>query len=82
MTHHAHHQGVRTRRGQVRTNVLTGGPGRTEPPPAEPYQAGPSGIYPTVATVTTDGFDRVPEAEVAQRFTSLIDRKREEGHQP
>jgi len=40
------------------------------------------GIYPTVATVTTDGFDRVPEDEVAQRFTSLIDRKREEGHQP
>src|SRR5438067_755979 len=40
------------------------------------------GIYPTVATVTADGFDRVPEDEVAQRFTSLIDRKREEGHQP
>src|SRR5437867_3972911 len=40
------------------------------------------GIYPTVATVTTEGFDRVPEDEVAQRFTSLIDRKREEGHQP
>ena len=40
------------------------------------------GIYPTVATVTTDGFDRVPEDEVAQRFTSLIEHKREEGHQP
>ena len=40
------------------------------------------GIYPTVAAVTTDGFDRVPDDEVAQRFTSLIDRKREEGHQP
>jgi proteasome beta subunit len=32
------------------------------------------GIYPTVATITVRGFDRVPEAEVAERFGSLVDR--------
>ena len=30
------------------------------------------GIYPTVATITSDGFDRVDESEVAERFGSLI----------
>jgi proteasome beta subunit len=34
------------------------------------------GIYPTVATITADGFERVPEAEVAERFASLTDRLR------
>jgi len=30
------------------------------------------GIYPTVATITADGFDRVGEDEIAERFTGLI----------
>ena len=40
------------------------------------------GIYPTVATITSSGFQRVDEEEVAERFTALIDRKKAEGHQP
>ena len=31
------------------------------------------GIYPTIATITADGFERVDEAEVAERFTDLLD---------
>ncbi len=38
------------------------------------------GIYPTVATITADGFDRVDDQETATRFQSLIQRKHEEGH--
>ena len=38
------------------------------------------GIYPTVATITVDGFERVEDAEVAQRFGELIQRKTAEGH--
>jgi len=38
------------------------------------------GIYPTVATITADGFERVPEEEVAERFQALIQRKTEAGH--
>jgi proteasome beta subunit len=38
------------------------------------------GIYPTVATITTEGFERVAEEETATRFQSLIQRKHEEGH--
>jgi len=38
------------------------------------------GIYPTVATITVDGFERVPDAEVAERFGVLIQRKTAEGH--
>jgi proteasome beta subunit len=30
------------------------------------------GIYPTIATITDEGFDRVDEAEVAERFQSLL----------
>lgn len=30
------------------------------------------GIYPTMATITADGFTRVPEAEIAERFGELI----------
>jgi len=30
------------------------------------------GIYPTMATITSDGFERVTEAEVAERFGALI----------
>ena len=40
------------------------------------------GIYPLVATVTAEGFSAVPEDEVAERFASLIERRRTEGHQP
>lgn len=40
------------------------------------------GIYPTVATVTAGGFDRAGEAEVAERFGALIERKRAEGQRP
>jgi len=37
------------------------------------------GIYPTVATITADGFTPVEEAEVAERFASLINRMTERG---
>jgi proteasome beta subunit len=40
------------------------------------------GIYPLVATVTSEGFVAVPEDEVAERFSALIDRRRSEGRQP
>ncbi len=40
------------------------------------------GIYPTVATITAAGFDRVAEPEVAERFGSLIQRKTEGGLRP
>ncbi len=30
------------------------------------------GIYPTVATITSDGFERVPEDEVAARFADVV----------
>jgi proteasome beta subunit len=32
------------------------------------------GIYPTIATITAAGFDRVAEDEVAERFRALLDR--------
>jgi hypothetical protein len=32
-----------------------------------------------VATVTGDGFERVPEDEVAERFQALIQRRTESG---
>ncbi len=31
------------------------------------------GIYPTMATITADGFQRVPEEEIAERFRTLVD---------
>ena len=40
------------------------------------------GIYPTVATITAAGFERVPEQEVAERFGALIERKTEQGKRP
>ena len=40
------------------------------------------GIYPLVATVTAGGFASVGEDEVAERFASLIERRRTEGRQP
>jgi len=39
------------------------------------------GIYPTVATITAQGFERVADAEVAERFQALIARKSAEGQQ-
>jgi proteasome beta subunit len=37
------------------------------------------GIYPTVATITNDGYREIPEADVAERFAALIQRKSEQG---
>lgn len=37
------------------------------------------GIYPTVATITAEGYEDVAEAEVAERFAALIARKSAEG---
>ncbi|MEA3076942.1 MAG: proteasome beta subunit [Actinomycetota bacterium] len=37
------------------------------------------GIYPTVATITATGYEEVPEAEVAERFAALIERKNAQG---
>src|SRR5438270_5958802 len=39
------------------------------------------GIYPTVATITARGFERVADSEVAARFQALIERKAAGGHQ-
>ena len=39
------------------------------------------GIYPTVATITAAGFERVEDQEVAERFQALIQRKTAEGQQ-
>jgi len=40
------------------------------------------GIYPTVATITASGWERVGEDEVAERFAALIDRKSARGARP
>jgi len=40
------------------------------------------GIYPTVATITGDGFERVADDEVADRFGTLIERKKQGGGRP
>jgi proteasome beta subunit len=32
------------------------------------------GIYPTIATITEQGFEKVPEPEIAARFQALVDR--------
>ena len=45
----------------------TGGPDRVR------------GIYPTVATITARGYERVEETEVAERFDALIQHKTERG---
>ena len=37
------------------------------------------GIYPTVATITAAGFERVPEEEVAERFQAYIQSKVDQG---
>jgi proteasome beta subunit len=37
------------------------------------------GIYPTVATISAEGFQRVPEDEVADRFRSIIQRRTDRG---
>jgi proteasome beta subunit len=38
------------------------------------------GIYPTVATITGAGYERLSDDEVAQRFGELLQRKTAEGH--
>jgi proteasome beta subunit len=40
------------------------------------------GIYPTVATITRTGFERVAEEEVAERFAAVVAGKTEKGRQP
>ena len=40
------------------------------------------GIYPSVATITEEGFESVEESVVAARFAALIERKRAERGQP
>jgi proteasome beta subunit len=37
------------------------------------------GIYPTVATITVAGFERLPESEVAERFAAVIATKSRKG---
>jgi proteasome beta subunit len=37
------------------------------------------GIYPTVATITADGYEEVDEPEVAERFAAIIQRKTAQG---
>jgi proteasome beta subunit len=39
-------------------------------------------IYPMVALITSKGYERIPENEVAERFRALINRKTEQGHRP
>ena len=33
------------------------------------------GIFPVVATVTAEGYERLADAEVAESFTSLVERR-------
>jgi proteasome beta subunit len=40
------------------------------------------GIYPTVATITAAGYERVPEREVAERFAAVIAAKSDRGQLP
>jgi proteasome beta subunit len=40
------------------------------------------GIYPVIATISADGFTRIPEAEVAERFGALIERRTNRGMHP
>ncbi|MDQ3681423.1 MAG: proteasome subunit beta [Actinomycetota bacterium] len=40
------------------------------------------GIYPVIATITGDGFEKLPEADVAARFAALIERRTAGGHHP
>jgi len=40
------------------------------------------GIYPTVATITAQGFQHVEDSEVAERFGNLIEQKKAMGQRP
>jgi proteasome beta subunit len=40
------------------------------------------GIYPVIATISAEGFTRIPEPEVAERFKALIDRRTNRGMHP
>ncbi|MEI8050594.1 MAG: proteasome subunit beta [Actinomycetes bacterium] len=37
------------------------------------------GIFPIIATVTAEGYDRVPDDEIAERFTEAVERRRSTG---
>jgi proteasome beta subunit len=39
------------------------------------------GIYPTVAVITAEGFEAVPEEEVQARFSALLERRSQEGYE-
>ncbi|MEO6122041.1 MAG: proteasome subunit beta [Acidimicrobiales bacterium] len=40
------------------------------------------GIYPVIATISADGFDRVPDDEVEARFKALLQRRTDRGQRP
>lgn len=40
------------------------------------------GIYPQIATITSSGFEELPETEISERFGRLVDRLREAGGLP
>ncbi len=40
------------------------------------------GIYPVIATITSSGFERTPEDDVAERFDALIERRKQRGMHP
>jgi proteasome beta subunit len=40
------------------------------------------GIYPTVATITAEGYEPVSEPEVAERFAAVIDARTQRGQRP
>src|SRR5262249_55034654 len=40
------------------------------------------GIYPTVATITSAGYESVPEDEVVASFASVVSRRTSRGQQP
>ncbi|MGP8223300.1 MAG: proteasome subunit beta, partial [Acidimicrobiales bacterium] len=37
------------------------------------------GIYPVVATVDAEGYNRLEDAEVAERFSNVLERRRQQG---
>ncbi len=40
------------------------------------------GIYPVIATITADGFERIADQDVADRFEALIERRKQRGMRP
>jgi len=39
-------------------------------------------IYPVIATITKDGFEKIADEDVATRFQALIERRTAEGRKP